>query len=40
MITTMVMIAAKLMFTSLRLARCSLVTRGEEARKETMGGTL
>ena len=25
--------------TSLRLARCSLVTRGEEARKETIGGT-
>ena len=40
MITTMVIISTKLMFTSLRLARCSLVTRGEEARKETMGGTL
>ena len=25
--------------TSLRLARCSLVTRGEAARKETIGGT-
>ena len=25
--------------TSLRLARCSLVTRGEDARKETIGGT-
>ena len=37
MMTLVLMNATPL--TSLRPARCSLVTRGEEARKETTGGT-
>ena len=40
LITAVTLIVVKAMpLTSLRLARCSLVTRGEEARKETIGGT-
>ena len=40
LITAVTLIVVKAMpLTSLRLDRCSLVTRGEEARKETIGGT-
>ena len=37
--TAMTLVMKMMAATSLRLSRCSLVTSGEEARKETIGGT-